>query len=142
MTMTNYEHAGDRTGLRSTRGRVLLVEDDDLVRGALEILLSERLDVVAVPSAEAALDGFVAGRYDVLVTDLGLPGRQGDELRQALCEVDPGLTGILITADDLASDDPRLAGFETWWQKPMFDLDAVLDLIESVARRNSVRRAG
>ena len=51
MTMTNYEHAGDRTGLCSTRGRVLLVEDDELIRGALEILLSERLDVVAVPSA-------------------------------------------------------------------------------------------
>jgi DNA-binding response OmpR family regulator len=84
MTMTNYEQVGDRTGTRSPRGRVLLVEDDALVRGALEILLSERLDVVAVSSAEAALDGFVAGRYDVLVTDLGLPGRQGDELRRAL----------------------------------------------------------
>ena len=91
MTMTNYEHVGDRTGTRSARGRVLLVEDDALLRGALEILLSERLDVVAVSSAEAALDGFVAGRYDVLVTDLGLPGRQGDELRRALCEVDPGV---------------------------------------------------
>lgn len=142
MTMTNYEHVGDRTGTRSACGRVLLVEDDALVRGALEILLSERLDVVAVESAEAALDGFVAGRYDVLVTDLGLPGRQGDELRRALCEVDPGLTAILITAADLTGDDPRLAGFETWWQKPMFDLDAVLDRIEAMARRNRLRRAG
>ena len=142
MTMTNYEHVGDRTGTRSARGRVLLVEDDALLRGALEILLSERLDVVAVSSAEAALDGFVAGRYDVLVTDLGLPGRQGDELRRALCEVDPGLTAILITAADLTGDDPRLAGFETWWQKPMFDLDAVLDRIEAMARRNRLRRAG
>lgn len=142
MTMTNYEHVGDRTGTRSACGRVLLVEDDALVRGALEILLSERLDVVAVESAEAALDGFVAGRYDVLVTDLGLPGRQGDELRRALCEVDPGLTAILITAADLTVDDPRLAGFETWWQKPMFDLDAVLDRIEAMARRNRLRRAG
>ena len=142
MTTTNYEHVGDRTGTRSACGRVLLVEDDALVRGALEILLSERLDVVAVESAEAALDGFVAGRYDVLVTDLGLPGRQGDELRRALCEVDPGLTAILITAADLTGDDPRLAGFETWWQKPMFDLDAVLDRIEAMARRNRLRRAG
>lgn len=142
MTMTNYEHVGDRTGTRSACGRVLLVEDDALVRGALEILLSERLDVVAVASAEAALDGFVAGRYDVLVTDLGLPGRQGDELRRALCEVDPGLTAILITAADLTVDDPRLAGFETCWQKPMFDLDAVLDRIEAMARRNRLRRAG
>jgi len=142
MTMTNYERVGDRTGTRSACGRVLLVEDDALVRGALEILLSERLDVVAVESAEAALDGFVAGRYDVLVTDLGLPGRQGDELRRALCEVDPGLTAILITAADLTGDDPRLAGFETWWQKPMFDLDAVLDRIEAMARRNRLRRAG
>ena len=93
MTMTNYEHVGDRTGLRSTRERVLLVEDDELVRGALEILLSERLDVVAVPSAEAALDGFVAGRYDVLVTDLGLPGQAGRRTAPGVVRGRPGADG-------------------------------------------------
>lgn len=129
------------TGKRS-EGRVLLVEDDELIRTALEILLSERLEVVAAASAEQALEGFVAGRYDVLVTDLGLPGRKGHELRQTLCEVDPGLTAILITADDLLPDDPRLTGFSRWWQKPLFDLDSLLDSVEQAARDNRLRRAG
>ena len=143
MTMTDFQHTGNKAAtVPSTRGRVLLVEDDELIRGAMEILLSERLEVVAAASAEAALDGFVAGRYDVLVTDLGLPGRKGDDLRRALCEVDPGLTAILITANDLTDDDPRLEGFETWWQKPLFDLDAVLDHVEAAASRNRLRRAG
>lgn len=126
----------------ASRGRVLLVEDDELIRRALDMLLSERLEVVAAASAEIALDGFVAGRYDVLLTDLGLPGRKGNELRQALCEVDPGLTAILITADDLTNEDPRLEGFETWWQKPLFDLDTLLDHVQSTATRNRLRRAG
>jgi two-component system CheB/CheR fusion protein len=124
------------------RPRVLLVEDDDLIREALEILLSERLDVTAAESAEKALERFVAGRFDVLVTDLGLPGRKGNELRQALAEVDPSMTAILITADDLSRDDPRIAGFEGWWQKPLLDLDGFVDRVDEVARRNRLRRAG
>ena len=143
MTMT--DHTINRTPadtVPSGRARVLLVEDDELIRTALDILLSERLEVVTASSAEAAIAGFVAGRYDVLVTDLGLPGRNGDELRRALCEVDPGLTALLITADDLADNDPRLDGFETWWQKPLFDLDDLLDRVEAVAQRNRLRRAG
>lgn len=126
----------------NARGSVLLVEDDDLIRSALEILLSERVDVVAAASAEVALEGFVAGRFDVLVTDLGLPGRNGDELRRALCEVDPGLTALLITADDLLPSDPRLDGFDAWWQKPLLELDSLLDRVQATAQRNRLRRAG
>ncbi len=126
----------------SIRGTVLLVEDDELIRTALELLLSERLEVVAAASAEAALDGFVAGRFDVLLTDLGLPGRNGAELRQALCEVDPGLTALLITAEDLLPDDPRLQGFDAWWQKPMLDLDNLLEKVQTTAQQNRLRRAG
>ena len=88
------------------------------------------------------LERFVAGSYDVLVTDLGLPGRNGDDLRRALCEVDPGLTALLITADELCDTDPRLEAFESWWQKPLFDLDSLLDRVEAVAQDNRRRRAG
>ena len=143
MTMTGYLTNPDTTAaMPSTRACVLLVEDDDLMREALEMLLSERLEVVAAASAEMALEGFVAGRYDVLVTDLGLPGRKGDELRRALSALDPGLTALLITADDLRDNDPRLEGFERWWQKPLFDLDDLLDQVEQVGQRNRLRRAG
>ena len=143
MTMNDYVTNPDTTAVMpSTRARVLLVEDDDLMREALEMLLSERLEVVAASSAEMALEGFAAGRYDVLVTDLGLPGRKGDELRRALSVLDPGLTALLITADDLRDNDPRLEGFERWWQKPLFDLDDLLDQIETVGQRNRLRRAG
>ena len=126
----------------TTRSRILLVEDDELMREALQILLGEGFDVDAAASAEAALEGFVAGRYDVLVTDLGLPGRKGHELRRALQEVDPGLSAVLITADDLSPGDPRLAGFEAWWHKPCADLDTLLQTVQDVATLSRRRRAG
>ena len=85
---------------------------------------------------------FVAGRYDALVTDLGLPGRRGDELLRALREVDPGLAAVLITGDDLENDDPRLAGFERYWQKPLLELDEVLDGVQEVVEASRRRRAG
>lgn len=124
------------------QGRALLVEDDDLVREAFEILLSERLEVDAAASAEEAIARFVPGRYDLLVTDLGLPGRKGHELLRSLRDVDPGLAAVLITAEELSADDPRLSGFERCWHKPVFDCDAVLAGIADVAARSRRRRAG
>jgi FixJ family two-component response regulator len=43
------------------------------------------------------MDRFVAGRYDLLVTDLRLPGHDGDVMARALRSVDPSMPTLLIT---------------------------------------------
>jgi|GEM_PF-3367721 len=48
------------------------------------------------------MDRFVAGRYDLLVTDLRLPGHDGDVMARALRSVDPSMPTLLITGEDLS----------------------------------------
>ena len=74
---------------------VLLVEDDDESRCALEeVLVDEDFKVIATETAEAAWDllsgGFVP---DVLVADYVLPGETGDALLRR-CRADPQLAAI------------------------------------------------
>ena len=121
-------HSIDRRQLDDlvTGRRVLLVHGDEEMRCALEVLLTERYEVDAVSSAELALLYFAPGRYDVLVTELDLPGLSGDELLRTLRLVDPPLAGVAITSGDLDSPHPRLQDFEHSWSPAADGLVALL----------------
>ena len=80
-------------------GRVLLVEDDEVVRlTARAMLESQGHRVVAVGNAAEALASLSeSGRFDVLFTDVMMPGLSGLELA-ALAKVQyPGLKVILAS---------------------------------------------
>ncbi|MEO8936591.1 MAG: response regulator [Burkholderiaceae bacterium] len=63
------------------RLRVLLVEDSEEVRETtIEFIEEVGYDVVAVETAEAALEAMATARYDVIFTDVSLPGMNGIEL--------------------------------------------------------------
>lgn len=78
--------------------RVLFVEDNDDVRElTLEMLLDEGLDVVACASAEAAEQAFGEREFDVVVTDVGLPGMKGTELARRLLAIRPDLWVVFLS---------------------------------------------
>jgi CheY-like chemotaxis protein len=63
------------------RARILLVEDSDLVRETtVEFLQELGFAVIAVDSAEAAVTTLEAERFDILFTDISLPGMSGVHL--------------------------------------------------------------
>ncbi|MBM4130883.1 response regulator, partial [bacterium] len=68
------------------RGRFLVVEDEDEVRAlVVDVLRQHRAEVTASSSAGAALAAAAAtGPFDVLITDLVMPGMRGDELASRL----------------------------------------------------------
>ena len=87
----------------STGQRMLLVEDDDLVRRALvEMLEIEGWFVMGVATATAALEALRRETvpFDVLVTDLSLPGMAGQELARQVKIEYPGLKIILVSGYD------------------------------------------
>ena len=108
------DHAGPGAGVRDDARepaavRVLIVEDDSLLRHALAIALqSDSLDVVA--SCATAAEAMAAARdhvIDALVTDLDLGARpNGIELAHALRRDDPDLAIVVLTS----YADPRLVG--------------------------------
>jgi len=105
-------------------GRMLLVEDEPLVRQFMSELLSGwGLEVSAHENGAAALDeiGRDSGRYDLVITDQTMPGMTGLELACALMELRPGLPVILYTGygDDLQHAELERCGIQAVLPKPL-----------------------
>jgi CheY-like chemotaxis protein len=95
--------------LSSMPVRVLLVDDEDVVREVLAEQLKEAgYCVIAAASGTEALALLVAGEaVDALVTDLTMPGANGLAVIRAAQERHPGLPAVLLTG--YAGDGAALA---------------------------------
>lgn len=78
--------------------RVLLVEDDPLVRmAAVDMLEMAGHEVHEAVSAEAALKELGGAQFDVLITDLKLPGMTGEDLVLEVLRQWPKLKVIVMS---------------------------------------------
>jgi DNA-binding NtrC family response regulator len=77
--------------------RILIVEDEPVVRDLLCEILSESYECVAVGSAEEGLRRLSESAFNVVVTDVKLPGMSGEEFLAALRGRAPGLPLIVIS---------------------------------------------
>ena len=78
----------------------ILVVDDDLGLGRfiVEILCDARHKAIAVPSGAEALDKLQEEAWDVVITDLRMPGMSGLELIDRTKRYDPRVVVLAITA--------------------------------------------
>ena len=91
--------------------RVLVVEDDPRVASSLTQGLTENgYAVAAVKSAEAALKHLGAQRVDLVLLDLGLPGRDGLEVLRELRGRQDATPVLVLTARDALPD--RVKGLD------------------------------
>jgi signal transduction histidine kinase len=116
--------------------RILLVEDEDIVQRVLEKQIAALgHEVTSVDRASEALDLLETEEFDVLLSDVGLPGIDGASLAATVRELHPQLSVILMSGypgDHIASN-PALAGVPLL-QKPFQprELQAVVaDLVGS-----------
>jgi signal transduction histidine kinase len=80
------------------RPKLLIVDDEDRQVAALCASLRRKgYDVNGVTSGEAALEQLRASRFQLLLTDLQMPGLNGIELLRAARECDADLVAILMT---------------------------------------------
>lgn len=80
------------------RRRVLLVEDDALVRMFVMDLLDDLgFEVVESWDATSAFAALSTGGFDVLVTDVTLPGRSGPEIAAEARRAHPALPVVFTT---------------------------------------------
>jgi DNA-binding NtrC family response regulator len=79
--------------------KVLVAEDDRVARELLcEILRSEGFEVEAVDDGAGAIERAVAGRYDLVVSDVRMERSGGLDVLKAFTERAPSTPVILITA--------------------------------------------
>lgn len=77
---------------------VLLVEDDEGLRGALELVLGARgFEVATAADAGAALRAVRESAFGTVVTDLGLPDLSGQELVRELRSAAPSARLVVLT---------------------------------------------
>src|SRR5580692_4079125 len=110
------------------RGRVLLVDDDPAYSEYLRrVLSSGGFGVVHEPDAEGALARVHTEQWDLLITDIELPGMNGLELLEQARELVPGLPVAVLTGHasvDYAVSALRGAAAE-FLQKPISREDLV-----------------
>lgn len=118
--------------------RVLLVEDKDSLREMLRVTLEkEGYQVEPVSDGYRAEQLLRERRFQLLLTDLRLPGRSGLDLLAAARESDPMLETIVMTAYGSISDAVaamKLGAFD-FLSKPV-EVDHLLLLMKRALERN------
>ena len=112
--------------------RLLLVEDKDSFRRLLvQALAGSSWEVVAVGDPREALAALDAGPFEVLVTDLRLPGMTGLELLKAARRSHPAIRAVLMSAFGESRDIVEAIrwGADDFLPKP-FDLDQFILVLE------------
>jgi two-component system response regulator QseB len=121
--------------------RVLLVEDDPMIaKGMQTALRQDGYAVDGVSDGRRAAEALRTESFDIVLLDLGLPGRDGLEVLRELRGRGDSTPVIIVTArDDMRNRIEGLdAGADDYIIKP-FDLDEIAARMRSVLRRAAGR---
>lgn len=106
---------------KSPKYRVLLVDDEDDVRRAVEMTLTVFGDQVeSATGGEEALAKFVPSKFDVVIVDFEMPGMKGDQLAAQIKERAPRQPVLMLTAhgEMLRSSGRPVSGVDLIVDKP------------------------
>ncbi|MFV9506666.1 MAG: response regulator [Oscillochloridaceae bacterium umkhey_bin13] len=117
--------------------RLLLADDDATIGRSLKRLLEQIGHQVTVCSdGQAALDAYRTARFDVVLSDLAMPGMGGLELLRELRAFDPEARVLILTGQTTGaqqSEALRLGAAEVL-QKP-FELEEILRALRAIYLR-------
>lgn len=117
--------------------RILIVEDNNEIQEILRTLLSEEHEVIQAFSGTEGMIRFEQGGIDLILLDIMLPGKNGDQVLKAVRK-DSSVPVIMLTAlsDKKLISQYLLDGANDYIVKP-FDLDEVFARVTVQLRRNS-----
>ena len=126
----------------SPKGRVLIVDDDPVVRDSLGKWFESEGYVVAIsPGAREALTRIQSSRWDVALLDIKMPGIDGIELQAKLKEIEPELPVVIMTG--YASVETAVKALKNgaydYITKP-FDPDELVHLVDKCVEHSRVKR--
>lgn len=117
--------------------RVLVVDDDDDARAVVRRFLEDcNVDVTPVASAADALAQLATQRFDVLLSDIGMPGEDGYSLIQKVRRSGNSIPAVALTAYARPEDRVRAsdAGFQAHLPKPA-DPAELIAIVANLAGR-------
>jgi CheY-like chemotaxis protein len=134
----NEQLAAGEKAEEGRKPRALIVDDATDVTEMIAIFLKHAgYDAVMAFSAPAALDAIKGNRFDIIVSDIGMPGMNGYELAETIRST-PGYESvpmIAVTGFSLYDDKGKAleSGFNAHLSKPINPM-ALLELMDSLRR--------
>ncbi len=124
-----------------SRSRVLVVDDKESMLNMLRSVLTERFDVVVADEGRRAIALATAGDFDVVLTDIRMPGADGFQVLDAVKRGKPDVEIVLMTAYGSVQKavEAIKAGAYDYLTKP-FEPDDLLHTIERAAERKKLRQ--
>jgi LmbE family N-acetylglucosaminyl deacetylase len=124
------------------RLRILLVEDDAIFAAVTAEVMRERALVRWTPTAEAALAAAGEKDWDLIITDIELPGMSGLELVMKIKAAQPHVATLILTGHksfDNAVEAIRV-GADDFLTKPV-DRATLIEKIDELAALSARRKA-
>ena len=124
-----------------TQKHLLLVEDEAPLREAIAEQLGDRgYRVEQAGSGEAAIAKLADFAFDIIVTDLRLPGADGSAVVEAAVERYPHIIAIVVTGYGTVKDavEAIKRGASDFVSKP-FQIDELLHVLDSALEQRRLK---
>lgn len=111
--------------------RILVIDDEDTVREVLEKMLSQvNHQVTVAKSGEEGVRLFGEKKFDIVLTDLGMPGMSGWEVCKSIKKIKSSTPVGMITGWELEVDESKKeeSGLDFIITKP-FDFNKIIRLV-------------
>lgn len=121
--------------------RLLVVDDHEDTCTGLKMILERRgYDITVAYTADQAVEKARREKFDLLVSDIGLPDRSGYELMQEMRS--RGVPGIALSGFGMESDvnRARAAGFSEHLTKPI-NFERLEEVIQQLLSNNAKKRS-
>jgi signal transduction histidine kinase/ActR/RegA family two-component response regulator len=126
------EEVADTSLIRKGRaGRILVIDDEELVRVVIsQILTQAEHQVTVVENGEYGIQLFGEKEFDIVLTDLGMPTMSGLEVCKAIKEMNPNTPVGMITGWGMEIDQSQNGenGIDFIIPKP-FDFNQILNVV-------------
>jgi len=121
--------------MEKAQKRVLVVDDEDSIRRIMvRTLMAEGYDVTGASSGAEAVAKVEKGIFDVLISDVRMPGMDGLETVRATKARQPEIIAMMasgVSEQEIAQADAIAAGAIAYFTKP-YSLDELLTTLEEV----------
>jgi PAS domain S-box-containing protein len=125
------EAVSPQTIKKGRQARILVIDDEEVVRNVLcRTLANVNHQVTLAADGEKGVQLFREGKYDMVLTDLGMPGMSGWEVCRMIKKISPGTPVGMITGWGAEMSQGKMTeyGLDFLISKP-FDLNRILNVV-------------
>jgi DNA-binding NtrC family response regulator len=129
------------SGKKPFRSKILVVDDEEGARDALQVILEDEFDVTAAASGTDALDLCHHTRFDLIFLDVAMPEIDGIETLKRLKALSEPTDVVMISAPDraqMAVKSIKLGAYD-YITKP-FEPDDILSAVKRVLEKQTLER--